>query len=76
MESVEIEIEVAVPTSEQKEVIPDLSLFTLLSRRSYCPGLVITRENGTRVYKQGDTLCEDGLPTTLLRWSDEGYAVA
>jgi carboxymethylenebutenolidase len=31
--------------------------------------------NWTPSYKESGTLCEDGVPPPLLKWSEEGFAV-
>jgi carboxymethylenebutenolidase len=73
--SLENEIDVALPTAELKEFAPGVSLLPPLTRRGYGPGLIIMLPNGTPSYKEGGTLCEDGVPPPLLKWSEEGYAV-
>ena len=75
MGPVENEIEVALPTAELKELAPGVTLLPPLSRRGYGPGLIIVLPNGTPNYKAGGTLCEDGVPPPLLKWSEEGFAV-
>jgi len=75
MGSVENEIEVTLPTAELKELGSGVTLLPPLSRRGYGPGLIIVLPSGTPEYKAGGTLCEDGVPPPLLKWSEEGFAV-
>jgi carboxymethylenebutenolidase len=75
MGSLENKTEVALPSAELKELAPGVSLLPPLTRRGYGPGLIIILPNGTPSYKERGTLCEDGIPPPLLKWSEEGFAV-
>ncbi|PMD35936.1 hypothetical protein L207DRAFT_637120 [Hyaloscypha variabilis F] len=71
---IENEIEVALPIAELKDLVPGITLLPPLSRRGYGPGLIIILPSETPEYK-GGTVCEDGVPPPLLKWSEEGCAV-
>lgn len=75
MGSVENEIEVILPAAELKELVPRVSLLPPLTCRRYGPGLIIILPSGSPDYREGGTLCEDGVPPSLLNRSEEGFWV-
>ncbi|CAF3489930.1 unnamed protein product [Fusarium graminearum] len=59
-----------LPTPQLKAVRPGVSLLPPLSRRGHGPGLVVLAPSS------GDLLkIEDGVPSVLVKWAEEGYTV-
>ncbi|KAF0642663.1 hypothetical protein FPSE5266_05572 [Fusarium pseudograminearum] len=59
-----------LPTPQLKAVRPGVSLLPPLSRRGHGPGLVVLTPTS------GDLLkIEDGVPSVLIKWAEEGYTV-
>lgn len=59
-----------LPTPQLKAVRPGVSLLPPLSRRGHGPGLVVLAPSS------GDLLkIEDGVPSVLIKWAEEGYTV-
>jgi hypothetical protein len=59
-----------LPTPQLKAVRPGVSLLPPLSRRGRGPGLVVltpTSEDPLKI--------EDGVPSVLIKWAEEGYTV-
>jgi carboxymethylenebutenolidase len=73
--SLKNEIEVALRIAEFKELAPEVSLLPPLDRKGYGPGLIVVLPKGVPSYKEGGTLCTDGIPPPLLKWSEEGFVV-
>ncbi|SPJ74476.1 related to dienelactone hydrolase and related enzymes [Fusarium torulosum] len=60
----------SLPSIKLEVLRPGLSLLWPLSRRGHSPGLIIlstTREDPVAFY--------DGIPSSMVKWADEGYAV-
>ncbi|VUC32422.1 unnamed protein product [Clonostachys rosea] len=59
-----------LPTAQLKNIKPGMSLLPPLSRRGFGPGLILLAAD------TGDLLnISQGVPSTLLKWAEEGYAV-
>ncbi|RMZ77576.1 hypothetical protein DV737_g4261, partial [Chaetothyriales sp. CBS 132003] len=59
-----------LPHPRPKEVQPGVTLLPPLSRRGHGPGLIILTENST-----GKLDIQDGVPSALIKWAEEGYSV-
>lgn len=59
-----------LPSPELTEVMPGVSLLRPLSRRGTGPGMIILTSD------YDDPLAiKDGVPSPLVKWAEEGYAV-
>lgn len=59
-----------LPSPELTEITPGVSLLRPLSRLGTGPGMIILTHN----YKDSLAINE-GVPSTLVKWAEEGYAV-
>ncbi|KAJ4253309.1 hypothetical protein NW762_010464 [Fusarium torreyae] len=59
-----------LPTPELKVVRPGISLLPPLSRRGRGPGLIVITPDS-----QDPLKIEDGVPSVLIKWAEEGYTV-
>lgn len=59
-----------LPSPEPTEVMPGVSLLRPLSRLGTGPGMIIL----THDY-QASLAIKDGVPSPLVKWAEEGYAV-
>lgn len=59
-----------LPSPEPTEVMPGVSLLRPLSRLGTGPGMIIL----THDYKDSLAI-KDGVPSPLVKWAEEGYAV-
>lgn len=60
----------SLPTPQLKEVLPGISLLPPLSRRGHGPGLIVLTQTSEDRLK-----IEDGVPSVLIKWAEEGYTV-
>jgi carboxymethylenebutenolidase len=65
------EAPVPVPTIQLVELGPGISLLQPLSRRGHGPGLIILSPSSS----SGGVAIEDGIPSPLMKWAEEGYTV-
>ncbi|KIW28046.1 uncharacterized protein PV07_07734 [Cladophialophora immunda] len=70
------EEQVSLPTAELVKVSDHISLLSPLSRKGHGPGLILVLPAGAPRYRDGGVVCEDGIPPPLLKWAEEGFAVA
>ncbi|KIY03085.1 uncharacterized protein Z520_01552 [Fonsecaea multimorphosa CBS 102226] len=70
------EEQVSLPTAELVRVSDHISLLPPLSRKGRGPGLIIVLPANAPRYAAGGVVCEDGIPPPLLKWAEEGFAVA
>ncbi|KAF5007137.1 hypothetical protein FDECE_6523 [Fusarium decemcellulare] len=59
-----------LPTPQLKAVRPGISLLPPLSRRGHGPGLIVLTRTSDDLLK-----IEEGVPSALIKWAEEGYAV-
>ncbi|CEI61264.1 hypothetical protein FVEN_g6012 [Fusarium venenatum] len=59
-----------LPTAQLKAVRSGVSLLPPLSRRGHGPGLVVLTPTSEDLLK-----IEDGVPSVLIKWAEEGYTV-
>ncbi|RGP65389.1 carboxymethylenebutenolidase [Fusarium sporotrichioides] len=59
-----------IPIPQLKAVRPGVSLLPPLSRRGHGPGLVVLTPTSEHLLK-----IEDGVPSVLIKWAEEGYTV-
>ncbi|RGP76939.1 carboxymethylenebutenolidase [Fusarium longipes] len=59
-----------LPAPQLHEVRPGVSLLPPLSRRGHGPGLVVLTSTSDNLLK-----IEDGVPSVLIKWAEEGYTV-
>lgn len=65
------EVPVPLPTIQLVELGPGALLLQPLSRRGHGPGLIIL----TSGRSSGGAGIQDGIPSPLMKWAEEGYTV-
>ncbi|KAM0547824.1 hypothetical protein ACHAPJ_010170 [Fusarium lateritium] len=59
-----------LPTPQLKVIRPGISLLPPLSRRGHGPGLIVITPDS-----QDPLKIQDGVPSVLVKWAEEGYTV-
>ena len=63
-----------LPETHLKQIAPGITLVQPLSRRGHGPGLVLLVSD-TGVASSSTLRIEDGIPSPLMKWAEEGYTV-
>jgi carboxymethylenebutenolidase len=64
-----------LPTAKPIEYGPKQTLLPPLSRRGTGPGLIVVLPESGSFPAPGNTKIENGVPSVLTKWAEEGYAV-